>query len=285
MNGMGVRRLAAKTFVRAVSHPHISRPAAWLADSHAPGPLLRSAIRAYIRAYHVDMSEVAEPITSFASFNAFFTRKLRDGARPVDGGAGVIVSPCDSQLAASGAIGPDARIEQVKGHTYTVAALLGHEKEALPFAQGVYATLYLSPSMYHRVHFPVDGKVRSWRYVPGRLYPVNSIAVRHVPELFAVNERVAVHIDTEQFGPVVAVMVGATNVGRITLSFTDLMTNRGQPAARVEAPTPIPVRRGDELGAFNLGSTVVLLAADPNLELARPRDTILKMGEPLWRRP
>src|SRR4051812_31946113 len=109
---MGLGQLAAKAFVRAVSHPRISRPAAWLADSRPPGPLLRAAIRAYVRAYHVDLSEVAEPIASYPSFNAFFTRRLREGARPVDPGAGVVVSPCDSQLAASGAIGTDARIEQ-----------------------------------------------------------------------------------------------------------------------------------------------------------------------------
>jgi phosphatidylserine decarboxylase len=139
--------------------------------------------------------------------------------------------------------------------------------------------------MYHRVHSPVDGAIRAWRYVPGRLFPVNALAVRHVEGLFAVNERVAILIDTPRFGAVAVIMVGATNVGRMSLSFADLVTNSGRPGALTQPPAPIPIARGQELGAFNLGSTVVLLIADPRLQPAGlSSGQFVRMGSPLWRR-
>jgi phosphatidylserine decarboxylase len=283
---MGARDLGERLFVRAVSPPRLSRVTARLADWRAPGPLLRPLLRAYIRAYGVDMAEVAEPLASFSSFNAFFTRRLRAGARPVSTERSTVVSPSDSRLASIGTMPEDGLLEQIKGRTYALAELLGAPEDALLFARGVHATLYLSPSMYHRVHSPVDGVIRSWRYLPGRLFPVNTMAVRQVDRLFAVNERVYIHIDTVEFGPVAVVMVGATNVGRISLSFAELVTNQGRPAAEVIPPVPIPIARGAELGAFNLGSTVVLLVADHSLRPAgvAPGD-IVRVGQPLWRRP
>ena len=282
----GPRELGERLFVRAVSAPALSRLAAPLADLQVPGPLLRLFVRAYIRAYGVDMSEAAEPLTAYPSFNAFFTRRLKQGARPVAAEEGVLTSPCDSRVHSIDAVPESGLLEQIKGRTYALAALLASEEDARTFARGVHATLYLSPSMYHRVHSPVDGAIRSWRYVPGRLFPVNALAVRHVEGLFAVNERVSILIDTPEFGAVAVIMVGATNVGRMSLSFADLMTNKGGPASVTTPPSPIPIARGQELGAFNLGSTVVLLAADGRL---RPRGIVpgqlVRMGEPLWRRP
>jgi phosphatidylserine decarboxylase len=283
---MGARDLGERLFVRAVSPPRLSRVTARLADWRAPGPLLRALMRAYIRAYRVDMSEVAEPLSSFASFNAFFTRRLRAGARPISTEPGTVVSPSDSRLASIGALPQDGLLEQVKGRTYTLSDLLGSAPDAGVFARGVHATLYLSPSMYHRVHCPVDGVIRSWRYLPGRLFPVNTMAVRQVDRLFAVNERVCVRLDTKEFGPVAVVLVGATNVGRISLSFAELVTNEGRPAGEVTPPAPIPIARGEELGAFNLGSTVVLLVADHSLRPAAvAAGDIVRVGQPLWRRP
>jgi phosphatidylserine decarboxylase len=280
------REIGERLFVRAVSAPALSRLVAPLADLRLPGPLLRAAVRAYVRAYRVDLSEAAEPLSAYASFNAFFTRRLRAGARPVAAEAGTVVSPCDSRVHSIGAMPESGRLEQIKGRTYALAALLASEEDARAFARGVQATLYLSPSMYHRVHSPVDGLLRAWRYVPGRLFPVNALAVRHVEGLFAVNERVSILIDTPEFGPVAVIMVGATNVGRMSLSFADLVTNRGRPAALVTPPAPIPIARGQELGAFNLGSTVVLLVSDPRLRPAEvAAGQIVRMGQPLWRRP
>ena len=271
-------------FLRALAIPWLSRCTGRLADLRFPGPLLRAAIRAYSRFYKVDWSEVAEPLEAFPTFNAFFTRRLRDGARPVAAGP-CVVSPSDSRLSAFGKIPGDGRLEQIKGRSYSVEALLGSPEDAALFREGVYATLYLSPSMYHRVHSPVDGRIRSWRYLRGRLFPVNEMAVRSVDGLFTQNERVAVFVETEEFGPVAVVLVGATNVGRITLGFTDLVTNVGRPAMRTEAPSPIPIARGAELGAFNLGSTVVLLVANGALRPAGPSPgDLVRMGQALWQR-
>ena len=280
-----VRTLGERGFVRLAAVPAISSTMARLADARLPASVLRRLIRAYVRAYAVDLSDVADPVESFPTFNAFFTRRLKDGARPVSAEAGAMVSPADSRLSSIGKIPREGRLDQIKGRTYEIAKLLGSAEDAAAFARGVHATLYLSPSMYHRVHSPVDGRIVSWRYLPGRLFPVNSLAVRHVPALFAVNERVAILIESADHGKVAVVLVGAANVGRISLSFSPLVTNTGRPAVFESPREPIPIARGAELGAFNLGSTVVLLAADPGLEPAGvgPGD-LLRMGQPLFRR-
>jgi phosphatidylserine decarboxylase len=281
---MALRRGGERAFVRALSNPGLSRAMARLADARLPGPLLRPLLRAYVRAYQVDLSESAEALSAFPTFNAFFTRRLRPGARPVAAGARLVVSPTDSRLQSLGRVPPDGRLEQIKGRSYAITALVGDAAEAAVFAQGVHATLYLSPSMYHRVHFPVDGRVVAWRYLPGRLYPVNPMAVRNVEGLFTVNERLAVTIESEDVGRVCVIMVGATNVGRMTLSVAPLQTNTGAPAVSVRLADPLPVERGEELGAFNLGSTVVLLAADPRLEPAGVREgDLVRVGQALWR--
>jgi phosphatidylserine decarboxylase len=273
-----------RAFAASVSPPWLSRLTGRLADARLPGFLLRPAIRAYSRIYRVDWSEVAEPLEGFPTFGAFFVRRLRAGARPLDGGP-VVVSPCDARLSAFGPVPPDARLEQIKGRTYALAALLGSEREAERFRGGVYATLYLSPSMYHRVHSPVDGRILSWRTLPGRLFPVNAAAVRSVPDLFVRNQRVAVFLETEGFGRMAVVLVGAANVGRITLAFADVVTNVGRPDAWTEPPSPVAIARGDELGAFHLGSTVVMLAADPALVVrGRAQGDLVRMGQALWAR-
>lgn len=279
-----VRALGERGFVQLASVPAISSTMARLADARLPPSVLRQLIRAYVRAYRVDLSEVAEPVESFKTFNAFFTRRLKDGARPVSVEAGTLVSPADSRVSSIGAIPREGRLDQIKGRTYAIEKLLASAADAAVFASGVHATLYLSPSMYHRVHSPVDGRIVSWRYIPGRLFPVNTLAVRHVEALFAVNERVAVLIETPDHGRVAVVLVGAANVGRISLAFSGLVTHTGAAAASENPKEPIPIARGAELGAFNLGSTVVLLAADPGLEPSAVPGDLMRMGQPLFRR-
>ena len=279
------RRAVERAFATSVSPPRMSRLAGWLADLRLPSPILGAAIRVWSRVYGADLSEAAEPTEAFRTFNAFFTRALREGARPIAAGPGVVVSPTDSRLSHRGVVPADGRLEQVKGEDYALEALLGSPKEAEGYARGLHATLYLSPGMYHRVHAPVDGHIVGWRYIPGRLFPVNSLAVRSVPGLFTRNERVVVLLEAEGLGPVALVLVGATNVGRITLGFTELRTNAGAAAVRTEPLQPIPVRRGDELGVFNLGSTVVLLVGDRSLVPAEVAPGgLVRMGEALWRR-
>jgi phosphatidylserine decarboxylase len=270
-------------WLRALSRPRLSRVVSGLADRELPGPLLRPLIRAYVRAYKVDLAEAADPLTAYSSFNAFFTRRLREGARAIDPEPGAMVSPSDSRLSSIGDVPQDGLLEQIKGSTYSLQALLGGP-EAAAFGRGAHATLYLSPSMYHRVHSPVTGRIRCWRYLPGRLYPVNTLAVRLVKDLFVVNERIAIVIDTDDVGAVAVVMVGATNVGRMTLAFDSLVTNAGLPATAVRPATPIPVTRGQELGAFNLGSTVVLLIErKERLRAVAKAGDLVRMGQALWR--
>ena len=197
---------------------------------------------------------------------------------------GVVTAPCDALLSAIGEVPADGRLEAVKGRDYSIEALLGSAEDARPFRAGVHATLYLSPAMYHRVHSPVDGRVLAWRYVPGRLFPVNAAGVRSVAGVFTRNERVAVLLETQAHGPVAVVLVGAANVGRMSLAFAELVTNRGAAAGRVVPREPVVLRRGDELGAFNLGSTVVLLLADPALTPVAAAGDLVRVGQALWRR-
>ncbi len=281
---MSLRQLRDRVAAGAVSHPLLSRLAGRLADLKPPAAVLRPLLRAYVRLYGVDMAEAAEPLEAYPSFNAFFTRRLKPGLRPLPSEPGLLVSPADAKLTSVGPVPADGRLEQVKGHTYALDELLVSAEEAARFSGGVQATLYLSPSMYHRVHSPLDGRVRAWTYRPGRLFPVNALSVRTVERLFTRNERLVVFLESDAFGPVALVMVGASNVGRMTLSFAPLVTNTGAPAGTFRPPQEIRLRRGDELGAFNLGSTVVLLSADGRLEpLARPGD-LVRVNHPLFRR-
>jgi phosphatidylserine decarboxylase len=269
--------------LRILSHPALSRLCGRAAEARVPGPVLRVAIAAYVRVYGVDLAEAALPVASFRTFDQFFTRPLRPGARPVDPRADVVVSPCDARLHGFGRVPVDGRLEQIKGRTYAIEGLLGDAAAAEAFRGAHHATLYLSPGMYHRVHWPVDGRVRDVRRIPGRLYPVNALAVRHVDRLFAVNRRVVIRLDGEGFGPLALVMVGATNVGRIELAFQGPAS--GGDAGAPAAEAPVVAKRGDELGAFHLGSTVVLLAADPRLDWMGPdAGGLVRMGQGLWRR-
>lgn len=269
--------------LRAISQPALSRPLGWLSDRRFPSPIVDAAVATFTRAFGVDLSEAAE--RSWPTFNAFFTRRLRDGARPVCREADVLTSPTDSRVDQIGPVPADGQLTQVKGKTYSVEELLGDPEPAALFRGGVAATLYLSPGMYHRVHSPVDGTVQAVRHLPGRLFPVNPLGTRRVDRLFAVNERVVVYLDSS-LGPVALVMVGATVVGRIALAFTELVSSRRRHRRQhLRFPDPPRIRRGEEIGAFHLGSTVVLLAADPHLRSAGPdHGDLVRMGEPLLRR-
>ena len=275
----------ASLYLRLLSRPSLSGRVGRAAEVRLPGPVLRAVIAAYVRFYGVDLGESAEPVASFRTFDEFFTRRLREGARPVDAASDVIVSPCDARLHGLGRVLEGRRLEQVKGKSYALDDLLGDARLAARLAGGVQATLYLSPAMYHRVHWPVDGRVVGWRRIPGRLYPVNALAVRHVDRLFAVNRRVVVEVASETFGPLAVVLVGATNVGRISLTFESMGALPSIHSDWVEAARRIDVRRGEELGTFHLGSTVVLLASDPRVASAGPVEgDLVKMGQALWRR-
>ncbi len=277
------RERAERLASTVVSSPALSRVAGRLSDLRLPGFALRPLLRGYVRAYGVNMDEAERPLEAYPTFNDFFTRRLGPGRRPVSAEPGVVTAPCDARLSSIGVVPKDGRLEAVKGRDYSIEALLGSAEDARPFRGGVHATLYLSPAMYHRVHSPVDGLVRAWRYVPGRLFPVNAAGVRSIPGLFARNERVAVFCETEAHGAAAVVLVGAANVGRMSLAFAPLVTNRGGKGVREEPASPVRLARGSDLGAFNLGSTVVLLVADPSLAPVARAGELVRMGEPLWR--
>jgi phosphatidylserine decarboxylase len=227
----------------------------------------------YVRAYDVDMADVAQANGSYPSFDAFFTRPLRNGARRI--GPENVVSPADGVLVASGSIDAHRRI-LVKGRPYEIGELVGDDDEGRGLAGGAFGVIYLSPRDYHRVHSPVDGRLSLVRGISGDLFPVNSIGERHVPNLFIKNQRVAMTIDTPEMGPVVVVMVGAMIVGRITVN---AVPSSETPLGVYRLRPPRPVARGDEIGAFHLGSTVVLLTG-PRVAFSRPVGPV-RYGESL----
>ena len=220
-------------------------------------------IRGFIRRFGVDMSEAAEPdVAAYRHFNAFFTRSLRAGARPIAAGAAALACPVDGAVSQIGAV-EGGRIFQAKGQSFTAQELLGGDAGAVAaFRDGAFATLYLSPKDYHRIHMPVTGGLKKMLHVPGRLFSVNPPTTRAVPRLFARNERVACLFDTEA-GPMALVMVGAMNVASIETVWAGEIT---PPAGRTVRAWTYPegevrLEKGAELGRFNMGSTVILLFA------------------------
>jgi phosphatidylserine decarboxylase len=226
------------------------------------GALTHAAIRRFIARYGVDMSEAADPVVGhYATFNDFFTRALRDGARPLDAAAPWIC-PVDGAISQCGAITRD-RIIQAKGHHYTTRALVGGDAAlAAKFEDGAFATLYLSPRDYHRIHMPCHGRLTRMIHVPGDLYSVNPATVRGIPGLFARNERVVCVFESER-GPFVLALVGATIVGSMATVWHGLV-NPPRPGVlrewRYQGDTVV-LERGEEMGRFLLGSTVVMLFA------------------------
>ena len=223
------------------------------------GGVTQAAISRFVAHYGVDMSEAAEPdITRYASFNDFFTRALRAGARPLADAD--YVCPVDGAISQFGAIERD-QIFQAKGHHYSTCALLaGDTALAAEFEHGQFATIYLSPKDYHRIHMPCAGRLQRMVYVPGDLFSVNPTTVRGVPGLFARNERVVCVFDTAR-GPFVLVLVGATIVGSMATVWHGVVTppRPGEIKRWDYTNQPVELAKGAEMGRFLLGSTVVLL--------------------------
>lgn len=229
------------------------------------------------RKFGVDLSEAAEPDpTAYPTFNAFFTRALKPGARVADADPAAFLMPADGHVSQCGDI-VDGRIFQAKGQSFTAAELLGDDEAARPFTDGVYATVYLSPRDYHRVHMPWTGTLRETVHVPGRLFSVGTDAVASVPRLFARNERLVCHFDTE-FGPMASVMVGALLVSGVETvwsgveipAYGDRITRKDYRGKGIE------LERFAEMARFNYGSTVIVLlprgvaALDPALKAVSP---------------
>ncbi|MDO6461365.1 archaetidylserine decarboxylase [Granulosicoccaceae sp. 1_MG-2023] len=227
-------------------------------------PLKDPLIRWFIKAFDVRMEDAAESdIRRFEHFNAFFTRALKPGARPVCMEAQTVVSPVDGTVSQAGDI-QDGRIFQAKGHDYSLLELLGGDSErAAAFMQGSFATIYLSPRDYHRIHMPLAATLQAEVHVPGRLFSVAPHTVNHVPRLFARNERVVAFYDSEA-GPLAMAFVGAINVAAIETVASGLITPpAGKAVSCREFGDDAPVfERGAETARFNMGSTVILISAE-----------------------
>lgn len=217
----------------------------------------------FAKRYDVDMSEAERTnLGDYQSFNDFFTRALKPGARPIDGNANSIVCPADGAISQLGSI-TDGRIFQAKGQSYTTQELLGgNQALADEFADGSFATVYLSPKDYHRVHMPMTGKLRQMISVPGQLFSVNEVTARHVPRLFARNERVVCVFDTD-IGPMAVVLVGAVIVAGIETIWAGEQAPIGRRVATTyygeAAPEGVTLEKGAEMGRFKLGSTAIVL--------------------------
>lgn len=212
------------------------------------------------------MDEAGQAPADYASLNAFFVRRLAPGARQWPSDASLVTSPVDGVLTRLGTV-EDGRLVQAKGRRYSAAALLASEEAAAPFHGGLYATVYLAPRHYHRIHAPVAGRLRSATYVPGGLFPVNAAAVAEIPDLLATNERVVCSFAGDA-GRIALVAVGAYNVGRISTAFDPAwgggeggwVTNRRPRSERRRIYQPaLGISRGDEIMAFHLGSCVIVL--------------------------
>ena len=274
-------------FQQLVPQHLLSRCTGWLADLEHPAWLKNWVIGRFIAHFRVDMSEAAEPDPArYANFNAFFTRPLKEGARPI--ATADLVCPADGAISQLGAIS-EGRIFQAKGQDFSVVELLGGDPAwAARFADGAFATIYLSPRDYHRVHMPLDGQLLATTYIPGDLFSVNAVTAEHVERLFARNERLVCYFDTG-FGPMAMILVGAMVVAGIdTVGSGQVAPPPGPPVSHDyrQLPAPVTLARGEEMGRFRLGSTVILLFPRDTIEWdARYRSgSATTLGEPLGAR-
>jgi len=272
---------AAMAALRLLPKKALSRAVGTAVRWRAPAVVRLAAMRAFARRYGVDLSECAD-LETFGTFVEFFARPLKPGLRPIAPGEEVVVSPVDGVVSEMG-LAEHGRLIQAKGIDYTAEALLADAALARRFEGGAWVTIYLSPRDYHRIHFPLGGSVTGWRYVPGSLWPVNPLSVRNVPGLFTVNERLVTLLDTPVGGCAV-VAVGATVVGRVRATYDAAIPLTNLPAAAPaghDYPDPLPVEKGSELGAFEMGSTVILLFGPGKVALSpqlAPGDR-LRMGQ------
>ena len=252
------------------------------------GAMTTRLIRWFVGKYGVDMSEAENTeIGSYASFNDFFTRPLRAGARPL--AAADFVCPVDGAISQFGAI-DDHHILQAKGHLFTTTELVGGDAAlAAQFRHGSFANLYLSPRDYHRLHMPCDGRLTRMIYVPGALFSVNPVTARGVPNLFARNERVVCIFESPEHGPFAMVLVGATIVGSIATVWHGVVNPRrtGRLSEWHYADQDIVLNKGEEMGRFLLGSTIVMLFGKDRIAFNpdwAPERTV-RLGEKMGDRP
>ena len=259
----------------------LSRGMGWLADRRW-GAIKNWAISFFIQRYQVDMAEAElSNYRDYATFNEFFTRRLKVGSRPISEEETAVLSPVDGKISAFGHI-TDGQLLQAKGKWYSLVELFGgHSEQAALFQQGHFFTAYLAPPDYHRFHMPVSGRLLTMIYVPGRLFSVNAASVNYVPHLFGRNERVICLFETS-LGPMAVIAVGAMIVGGIATVWSGTVTPpRGRSYTVDYHDKPVILQRGDEMGYFKLGSTIILLFPENTIQWKKhlKTNTVLRMGE------
>ncbi|MEJ2442911.1 MAG: archaetidylserine decarboxylase [Exilibacterium sp.] len=265
----------------------LSRAAGWLAETQA-APIKNLFTHWFVKRYKVDMSEASEQdFRAYKNFNDFFTRALKPDARPICADPDTIACPADGTVSQLGDI-EYGRIFQAKGQDYSLIELLGGESTlAEPFMGGKFATIYLSPKDYHRVHMPLTGKLQTMVHVPGELFSVNEATANHVPRLFSRNERVVAIFDT-QAGPMAIVLVGALIVASIETVWTGQVTpvRRRIQTSHYCGQREIQLQKGEEMGRFKLGSTAIALFGANRVEWGPnyQAGSATRMGEELGRR-
>lgn len=253
---LGKRHPLAYYFLYLLPKNAFSRLCGMIAERPLPSWLLLPMIRGFVAAFKIDMSEAAEPMAAFPTFNAFFTRQLKPEARPIPTDSSIIISPVDGAVGQFGTL-TQGRLVQAKGLDYSIADLLDDPTKAQEYLGGHYITLYLAPYNYHRIHSPVSGSIRKCTHVPGQLWTVSPLGVNYVTDLFPRNERILSYIETPQ-GECVVIKVGATVVGKVKLAYHSLETNLfGAKRREVVLPQAHAINKGEELGVFQLGSTVI----------------------------
>jgi phosphatidylserine decarboxylase len=244
-------------------------------------PLKNYIIKSYTQLNPVNMQEAVEPdMFAYESLNAFFTRALKPECRPFDENTKNWLCPVDGSVSQAQAI-KKGRIFQAKGQDYSLLELVGGDEHLnTVFNDGVFATLYLSPRDYHRIHMPATGKLKHMQYIPGRLFSVASFVVSHIPRLFARNERCVCYFETEQ-GPMAMILVGAINVSAMETVWHGLISSEAKKIKRFDYnDDDIILQRGDEMGRFNLGSTVIVLATDKmQLDGSMSAGSDIKLGQ------
>ncbi len=240
-------------------HHALTRVVYWMTRQESS--LTPKAIARFAKAFDVDMDDAVNPdLASYSTFNAFFTRALKPEARPIASGVNEIASPADGRISAVGDI-DEARVFQAKGRDYSLLSLLGGDSAATErLGNGRFTTIYLSPRDYHRLHMPLAGRLIKQTHVPGRLFSVGPHTVRALPDLFTRNERVIAQFETEH-GLMALVLVGAMNVAAIETVWDGLVTppQRASLSHKTYDANDITLDRGDEMGRFNMGSTIIVL--------------------------
>ena len=251
-----------------------------LARLHLYRPVQRFVLRWYVWKYNVDLTECEGTLNDYPSLVAFFTRALKPGVRPVAPAPDAIVAPCDGKIYALGTL-TDDKIPQSESQHFSATELLNGKSG---YEGGQYAVIYLSPRDYHRVHVPREGAVSNFQYVPGALWPVFPAATRKIPGLFARNERLTAFLQTD-CGEVAEVLVGAFGVGRMRVVFDDVVTNAGANTILEKSVNPPwPLARAQEIGRFEMGSTVVLLFPPGKIRWTRSAGEFVRLGERIGQR-